>query len=64
MAPTRAALSMALLLAVYGLLFVGVGAYISQSRVTAQTSTDVAASGPADTAQFVGSACCAAMPSA
>ena len=50
---------MALLLAVYGLLFVGVGVYISQSQVTAQTSTDGAPSGAAETVQFVGSASCA-----
>ena len=59
MTAARAALSMALLLAVYGLLFVGVGVYISQSQVTAQTSTDGAPSGAAETVQFVGSASCA-----
>jgi Tfp pilus assembly protein PilF len=59
MAAPRSALSITLLLAVYGLLFVGVGAYVSQSRVTAQTSTDVSSSAPAETAQFVGSTSCA-----
>ena len=52
-------LATALLLAVYGLMFIGIGAYVSRSGVTAQTSTDIAASSPSETAQLIGSASCA-----
>ncbi len=48
MASTRAALRMALLLTVCDLMLVGVGAYVSRCGVAAQTSTDAAASSPAE----------------
>ena len=50
-------LAIALLLAVYGLLFLSVGVFVSLGRVGAQTSTD--GSHSTTTAQFVGSRSCA-----
>src|SRR6185312_12058265 len=47
------------LLTVYGLLFVGVGANAPSHRATAQTSSDRSAASPIGKAQFVGSAVCA-----
>ena len=55
----RSALLTSLLLAVYGLLFVVVGANVALHRASAQTSSDRPALNPIEKAQFVGSAACA-----
>ncbi len=57
MSAGRRPIAIALLLAVYGLLFLSVGAFVSLGRVGAQTRID--GSDRSATVQFVGSRSCA-----